>query len=474
VIYRNTSWEVPSYVTNVRAAATALSILALCTHPLAAQACERLQSAESQALLEAFDRTSAVESVWDDYSLANHPVVLIAQSSDTLQPSCSAIWRQGKPLQFVPAPRGMRLSTPLFALWNVDSIGPRADAGNKAIATALRRAPRELEDALRSAGETRAVIIPSPLYLDSIGNLGRALSAMKVKILPMLGQLAVHESFHLHSQMPSWLDQPQRYRWPAWDRQPDRRALVAQCYGSAGPVAAKHKEELDALKRAWRALWNASDSQSRLTAIAAAKEFADARSERYRLVDSVRIPSPPGEPVGCPRAEAIMELEEGAAQWIGYSTLVRAGIITAAEVGVASSEPFYDYGMLQLWVLEHLLGAEGVREVTRSIARSTSPDSGNATIFANFRVALRAASEAPSAEQGDAKVVSVAMRTNRHDAMKAFYTEAFGAKFRQVRTGTFESGRFERQTMGSVADKVLRSAEASVLVCPPEREVQRP
>ena len=43
-----------------------------------------------------------------------------------------------------------------------------------------------------------------------------------------------------------------------------------------------------------------------------------------------------------------------------------------------------------------------------------------------------------------------------------------------IAAGTRAPGRFERQTMGSVADKVLRSAEASVLVCPPQREVQRP
>ena len=362
----------------------ACCILAFSASPVAAQACERLQTSESRELIDVLERASAVSPVWDDYSLANHPVVLIAQSRDTTQPSCSAIWRSGKPLQLVPATRGMRMSTPLYALWNIDSIGPRADEGNKGIAGALRRAPREVEEALGSAGETRAVILPSPLYLDSIGNLGRALKAMQVKIVPMLGQLAVHESFHLHSQMPSWLDQEQRYRWPAWDRQPDRKALVAQCYGPPGPVAVKLQQERDALQRAWRAMWNAPDAQSRSTAISAAQEFVEARLARYLMVDSVRIPSPPHEAVGCRRAENIMELEEGAAQWIGYSTLVRAGVMTREEVGVAAGEAFYDLGMLQLWVLEYLIGAEGVRGITQSIARSASPDSPDAAIFAHF------------------------------------------------------------------------------------------
>jgi predicted enzyme related to lactoylglutathione lyase len=37
------------------------------------------------------------------------------------------------------------------------------------------------------------------------------------------------------------------------------------------------------------------------------------------------------------------------------------------------------------------------------------------------------------------KVVSVAIQTSRHDAMKAFYADAFGVQFRQVQTGPIES-----------------------------------
>jgi hypothetical protein len=371
-----------------RCLAWSLAITALGASPVSAQACEALKSAETRELIDAIDRTSIVNPVWDDYSIANHPVVLISQSRDTLQPSCAAIWRKGKPLQLVQAARSMRMSTPLYALWNVDPVGPRADAGNGGIAAALRRAPREIEEALRSAGETRAMFVPSPLNLDSIGALGRALKAMQVKIVPMLAQLVVHESFHLHSQMPSWLDQQQRYRWPVWDRQPDRKALVALCYGPAGPVATKHKEELDAIKRAWRGLWATPDSATRTAALNAAREFVNLRRERYRMVASVRIPSPPGDSAGCQRAEDIMELEEGATQWIGYSTLVRSGVSTPAEVGVGSGEAFYDTGMLQLWILEYLLGADGIREITRALARSTSPDQSDATIFAHVQAVL--------------------------------------------------------------------------------------
>lgn len=55
----------------------ACCILAFSASPIAAQACERLQTSESRELIDVLERASAVSPVWDDYSLANHPVVLI-------------------------------------------------------------------------------------------------------------------------------------------------------------------------------------------------------------------------------------------------------------------------------------------------------------------------------------------------------------------------------------------------------------
>ena len=79
-----------------------------------------------------------------------------------------------------------------------------------------------------------------------------------------------------------------------------------------------------------------------------------------------------------------MELEEGAPQWMGYVTALRAGLITVESVGQSASEPFYVSGTLQLWILERLLGAEKMRALTGEITRSTGPSGPNGAIFGRF------------------------------------------------------------------------------------------
>jgi nucleotide-binding universal stress UspA family protein len=70
-------------------------------------------------------------------------------------------------------------------------------------------------------------------------------------------------------------------------------------------------------------------------------------------------------------------------------------------------------------------------------------------------------------------VATAAMESGRSVARTVVeYATRTGADL--IAVGTRAPGRFDRQTMGSVADKVLRTAETNVLVCPPEREKQRP
>jgi hypothetical protein len=299
-------------------------------------------------------------------------------------PACARIWRYKRPPQEISLSSGVRLSTPLYAMWNGDAVGKNPNQVNAGITTALRPVPRELEEALRAGGDTRAVIVPVPLRYEDLGNFGKALQSMNVKTTPMLAQIAVHESYHLHSQIPSWLDQPRRYDWPAWDMQPDRRTLVERCYNAAGAVHDTHKKELASLQRAWRLLMGTRDATSDARAIADARAFIAARRERYVLLGGVTVPSPPAVPVSCERAEDVMELEEGAPQWIGYATALNAGLISVAQVGSGGSEAFYASGTWQLWIIERLIGADSMRAVTRDIGRSAQPSGPNGAVFGRF------------------------------------------------------------------------------------------
>jgi hypothetical protein len=358
-------------------------IAGLTAAPLPAQHCDVMHGADVRALAAALDAAAAAGPVWGDYTIANHPVVFVSQTPDTTAGACAAVWRYGQALEVVPLSRGMRLSTPLYAMWNVDPVGPNPAAGNGAIVSTLRSAPPELEDALRARGSTRAVIVPAPLRFEDLGALGRSLQSMNIRPTPLLAQLAIHESYHLHSQFPAWLDQQRRYEWPPWDVQPDRKRLVAQCYGATPAVTETLRREMAALEHAWLLLMGDRDSVTDAMARDSARVFVRLRRDRHALLDGVTIPSAVG-PMTCRRAEDVMELEEGAPQWIAYATAQQAGLIGVEGVGRRAAEAFYASGTFQLWILQRLLGPEAMRNLTHEITRSTEPEGDHGAIFARF------------------------------------------------------------------------------------------
>jgi hypothetical protein len=268
-------------------------------------------------------------------------------------------------------------------MWNGDPVGPNARLKQLPGTSVPPTVPAAIERALRAGGDTRAVIIPAILDFDRLGALGSALRQMQVDPVNVLAPIAVHESYHLHSQFPAWLDQQGRYEWPAWDIQPDRRAIVAQCYGGSDAIKAALEAEMTALEQAWLASIDAADDDARARVRELGRAFVAARRARYALLDTVRIPSPEG-PVSCARAEDVMELQEGASQWIGFATAVRAGVVEERSAGRSQNEAFYVMGPFQLLVMQHLLGYERMREVTRAITRSAQPSGPDGAVFGRF------------------------------------------------------------------------------------------
>jgi hypothetical protein len=171
--------------------------------------------------------------------------------------------------------------------------------------------------------------------------------------------------------MPVWLGQRGRYRWPSWDVQPDRRGLVQQCYNGTPEVTAAHRRELQLLLAAWDSLSSSPESRSR--GLDLARQFIGARRDRYALLTSISLSSPVGS-VTCERAENIMELEEGLPQWMSYATLARAGLMDPRRAGRSASEAFYVSGTFQLWILQHLLGSDGMRSLSEEITRAAGPE----------------------------------------------------------------------------------------------------
>jgi hypothetical protein len=258
------------------------------------------------------------------------------------------------------------------------------------MATLTRGAAPAVVAALRSRGVARAVVLNVPLRLASMGRLGGMLLAMKADPASLQSDLAVHESFHLHSQFPTWLDQPRTYAWPAWDLQPDRAELRQRCYAGSPELSAALRAEIQALVAAYDAVSVDASSRNVALGLRDAQRFVELRASRRKLQDTITVAQGQRR-ISCAMAEDLMELEEGATQWIGHATSVGAGMTTTATLrgsyAGTQAESFYQTGPLQLWVLDGLLGRDALRRITSSIARSTSPEDGG--LYAQFESQIR-------------------------------------------------------------------------------------
>lgn len=349
-----------------------------------AQDCATFDQPDARRLVAALDTMAAVPPVWGTFTIANHPIVLVSQSTTPEEPACAAIWRHRRPLQVLTVERGVRFSTPLYGMWNGDPVGPNARVRQLPGTGDSPTIPPALERALRGGGDTRVVIIHAILDFDRMGALGDAMRQMRADPVRLLAPIAVHESYHLHSQFPAWLDQPGRYAWPAWDVQPDRRALVAQCYNGSDAIKAALRAEMAALEKAWLSSLTARDDTSRTRVREESRAFIDARHARYALLDTVRIGSP-GAPLTCEQAEDVMELQEGVSQWIGFATAVRAGVVAPASAGRQSAEAFYVMGLFQLDILRNLLGNDEMIRISDGVSRSHQSSGREGAVFGRFQ-----------------------------------------------------------------------------------------
>jgi hypothetical protein len=337
--------------------------------------------------ISAFERVAAVPPVWDDYTLARHPLLLLADSTfrgRAETPVCAAIWRAGTPLEIIELAARPPFSSPIYGMIDSDPMGSGATEDARNLFVVLRPAPAPVVAELRARGITRVLALNVPMNVGGLGRLGEMLREAGADLALMQADLAVHESFHLHSQFPTWLDQERAYGWPAWDHQPDRAGLRQRCYAGSPELAQALEAERQALIDAYDAVSADSSRRDAARGLRHALRFVELRRARRALQDTTTVARGSGR-ISCGLAEDIMELEEGTSWWIGHATTVRAGLTTTAELrgryAGQNPEVFYQTGALQLWILDGLLGQDEVRRITAAIARSTGPDGG---VFAQF------------------------------------------------------------------------------------------
>jgi len=347
--------------------------------------------------LRAFERVASVAPVWDDYTFSRHPLLLLADSTyhgRAETPVCAAVWRAGRPLEPIELPARPIFATPIYGMINSDPIGPNAIEGASDISVTTRRSPETVTAPLRMRGVARAVVLNVPMNLRSLGRLGEMLAAAKADPARIQADLAVHESFHLHSQFPTWLDQTRTYAWPAWDLQPDRAELRQRCYAGSPELSAALRSEIQTLVTAYDAVTGDASKRDVVTGLEHAQRFIELRASRRKMQDTMTV-AQGRRRISCAQAEDLMELEEGATQWIGHATSLSAGLTDAATLrgpyAGTQAESFYQTGPLQLWVLDGLLGRDALRRITTAIAHSTTPESGSVNF--HFREQVRRLAE---------------------------------------------------------------------------------
>ena len=265
-------------------------------------------------------------------------------------------------------PEPPRLSTPLYGFYL-----PRDDRG---AVPSRGTQPAAVASWLESVGANRATIVPAaiddfPMELSSLAKL----------------QVALHEGFHVQVQSPHWAGRDpaggSRGRassgpgWPAWDRQPDRTGLP-RCYRSTKEVAAAAEAERAALTGMVESLLDGVPT----AACRAGAEFLDRRQARYRLMTDVAVARADSTPGTCREAEAVMELEEGTADYASWTQLFELGLVSRAGLmrryRAVQNDVFYLTGAMQLHAIA-LMRPEGMADVARRIGRSGSPEEGSIT-----------------------------------------------------------------------------------------------
>lgn len=338
----------------------------------------------SMRTLDALDRLAAVAPVWDTYSIARHPLLLVADRGEDAgrkDSTCVAVWRAGRGLDVVGVAERPHFSTPLYGML-------QAVRGVTPIDGPVRPAPEALSRALLARGVERAVVVAVPLRFETLGRLGEMLGKARADPAMIIADIAVHESFHLHVQMPRWWGEFSPYAWPGWDVQPSRDETRRICYSGSAALAAALAEEIDALIAAFDMLAGGQGKAERQRGVEHARRFVALRGQRRSMQDTLTVTQGTSR-IRCDRAEDLLELEEGVPQWVGHASREAAGLATLPSLrgSYAGSQPdqFYRTGPLQLWVMRALVGDQALHAITQSMARAPSPEE---TLFAHFTAAV--------------------------------------------------------------------------------------
>jgi len=310
---------------------------------------------EMVELLEQASRQDV--SVWPGLKLGQGAIVLNA-GTKAKGKHCLGVWQGGENKGYFCSSDVPAMLTPLYSyFYATDTITSDyavfAEAGEEAPA---------FSQWMEQLSIDRAVYMPV-----SFPDFPFELTALN-KV-----QLAIHESFHVEVMLPYWFTGTGP--WPGWDRQPDRPG-VQSCYTHSDTVTALIQREKSALGNMVEALL----SQKKEEAIKAGEQVLQWRAERYEWLDTVTVALQDGSPGSCATVEAIMELEEGMADYGSWTKLYEAGVATPEQLlqryRATQKDHFYLTGAMFLHAIS-LMRSGDVMPVIQRIITSTSVEEGS-------------------------------------------------------------------------------------------------
>jgi len=293
--------------------------------------------------------------VWPGYDLGDGFYVLYAGDIATGE-ACVGLWHAGRAVAYAQLPVPPRFSTPLYGYFLPDA--PRRDSSD---GFPSGRQPGELVSWLEGNGVVRATIMPVRV------------EGFPIELSPLVKtQIGLHEAFHVEVQSAHWVGA--KANWPSWDRQPDRSDMQG-CYAATRVVEETLSAERESLARMIEALLD----DRRADACRAGRDFLERRSARYLLLDTLRVQGSDGAPTRCAVAEAIMELEEGTADYASWTMLFELGLVGRDQLlsryRAIQSDAFYVTGAMQLHAIA-AMRPEGMAAATARIAASETVRSG--------------------------------------------------------------------------------------------------
>lgn len=309
-----------------------------------------------QALVSA---TASDRAIWGAYNLGVGSYVLNAGPSDA-GGACLGVVHDGHAVAYAHVPDEPKLLTPLYGYYfAADWHGaPQSEMLDHA------RQPASIRAWLEGAGIRSAVVLPVvvrnfPMELPTV----------------MKAQLGIHEAFHVEVQAPRWY--ASTGAWPAWDRQPDRPGVPA-CYAASSEVEAELTAERAQLVQLVSSLLDADST----TACSAGASFLAHRTARYDLLRDVHVARYDSTAGSCREAEAIMELEEGTADYASWVPLFNLGQasrdLLLRRYRAVQQDVFYMTGNMQLHAIR-LMYPDSMAAVAARIAQSSGPDEGGIT-----------------------------------------------------------------------------------------------